>query len=115
MADKCLLFTYGMLMPSQSPPKSMSDAWPDRVTGELYDLGAFPAAIAIGNASDWFEGFVVEIDAEELPDLDHFEDVDSGEFRRITVTTEKGRHCWAYEYRQKIPPDLEKIVKWMRP
>lgn len=114
MADKCLLFTYGLLRPgAKTAPKSASAAWPDRVRGELYDLGEFPAAVGIGRPQgDWINGIVVEIDTAELTDLDAFEDVDSGEFHRLSVTSEAGHHCWIYEYGYALPLAAKKVASW---
>ena len=112
MAEKCLLFTYGLLMPGRSPPKSCSEHWPDRVKGRLYDLGQFPGATGLGQGDGWVEGATLELDADELPTLDEFEDTDSGEFRRVLVTTEAGYIAWAYEYQLKIPDGLTPRERW---
>lgn len=112
MADKCLLFTYGMLQPGASPPRTASNFWRDRLKGELYDLGAFPVAVKVGAAADLIDGFVIELDRDELPDLDDFEDTDSGEFVRKTVTTEQGFEVYVYEYGLPVPTTAPKIKQW---
>ena len=113
MAAKCLLFVYGLLKPGFSPPRSVSAQWQGRVRGRLYDLGAFPAALALGaDGEPWLDGVVLELDADELPELDHFEDVESGEFRRLVVTTEQGDIAWAYEYGRAVPDDAPQITAW---
>jgi gamma-glutamylcyclotransferase (GGCT)/AIG2-like uncharacterized protein YtfP len=114
MATKCLLFAYGQLQPGHNAPRSLSDAWPDRARGVLYDLGAYPGAVQLDTADTWVEGHTLEIDADELPALDEFEDVDSGEYRRITVTTEAGHMAWAYEYGGEIPAGATPITRWRK-
>lgn len=112
MSSKILLFTYGLLQPRHTPPKSMSNSWPDRVRGKLFNLGTYPAATDLNQHAEWFEGFTLEIDAEELPILDEFEDIESGEFRRTVVTTGRGFTAYAYEYQRPLPPEAAAIKKW---
>jgi gamma-glutamylcyclotransferase (GGCT)/AIG2-like uncharacterized protein YtfP len=114
VARKCLLFVYGQLQPAHTPPRSLSQAWPDRIHAVLYDLGPFPAAVQVGVAADWIEGFTLEIDADELAALDEFEDTESGEFARILVETEKGHTAWVYEYRFPVPGVLVPVKRWRK-
>lgn len=114
MKRKCLLFAYGLLQPGYSPPRSMSQSWPDRIRGQMYDLGAYPAAVQITHASTWIEGHTVEIDVDELPMLDEFEDVGGGEFSRRLVETEQGHTAWVYEYQRPVPAVLAPITKWTK-
>lgn len=107
-----LLFVYGLLQPEFQPPRSMRRHWKDRVCGLLYDLGPFPAAVAVGRSESSFEGAVLEIDEWELPALDEFEDVDEGQYARIRTETEAGRSVWIYAYRRPIPPELQPIPRW---
>ena len=115
MTTKCLLFAYGLLQPGLKPPRSLSQSWPDRVRGQLYDLGPYPVAVGLDVGSAWLEGFTLEIDADELGALDEFEDVDSGEFARRVVTTGRGFTAWAYEYRRALPAHQPAIKKWPLP
>ena len=102
---RCLLFVYGQLQPGLKPPLSMSRAWPDRVRGMLYDLGPFPAAVKIDATGQWLRGFVLEIAENELVgDLDTYEEVDKGLYRRIRTVTEAGFEVWIYEYARPQPP-----------
>ena len=101
---RCLLFVYGQLQPGRKPPRSMSRAWPDSVRGLLYDLGPFPAAVKVGAADAWFRGYVLEIaEIELVGDLDSYEDVDKGLYRRIRTVTEAGYEVWIYEYSRPLP------------
>jgi len=103
--SRCLLFAYGKLQPGQKQPRSMSRAWPDRVRGLLYDLGSFPAAVKIDATEQWLRGFVLEIAENELVgDLDSYEDVDNGHYRRIRTVTKAGFEVWVYEYARPLPP-----------
>ena len=102
---RCLLFAYGKLQPGQNQPRSMSRAWPDRLRGLLYDLGPFPAAVKIDASEQWLYGFVLEIAESELVgDLDAYEEVDKGLYRRIRTVTEAGFEVWVYEYARPLPP-----------
>lgn len=111
---KCLVFAYGTLMPGHSPPRSLSQAWPDRVRAVMYDLGAFPVATRVGEAPGWIHGMTLEIDADELAALDEYEDVEGGEFARKLVETEQGHMAWVYEYRLRVPAALAPIDRWTR-
>jgi gamma-glutamylcyclotransferase (GGCT)/AIG2-like uncharacterized protein YtfP len=112
MKQKCLLFAYGTLQPGFSPPKSVSAAWPDRVKGELYDLGEYPVAVKIEDGTEWIEGHTLELDADELPTLDEYEDVEGGEFARRLTETEAGHVVWVYEYVREVPEGLEAMRRW---
>lgn len=113
MGAKGLLFAYGLLQPGRAAPRSLTRHWPDRVRGRLYDLGAYPGLVKAGDPSeDWIEGVTLEIDVDELPVLDEFEDIESGEFRRILVTTESGYLAWVYEYGWEIPKAARALSKW---
>ncbi len=112
MSKKCLLFAYGILKPGFSPPKSISDSWEDRVAGDLYDLGSYPGACRIGESENWIHGVTLEIDEDELPELDDFEDVDSGEYRRILVETEQGFFAYIYEFLGTPPDDKVCLNTW---
>ena len=100
---RCLLFVYGLLQPGQLPPKTVTQAWADTVRGELYDLVKFPAAIHVGQGSRSFRGFVLEIAETELrDDLDRFEELDKGLYRRVRTMTASGHEVWIYEYARPI-------------
>jgi gamma-glutamylcyclotransferase (GGCT)/AIG2-like uncharacterized protein YtfP len=115
VADKCLIFTYGMLQPGASPPRTASNFWRDRLKAAMFDLGPYPVAIHVGTAPDYIDGFVVEIDADELTDLDDFEDTDSGEFVRKTATTEQGYEVYVYEYGRPVPAGTPRVSIWKPP
>jgi gamma-glutamylcyclotransferase (GGCT)/AIG2-like uncharacterized protein YtfP len=86
----------------------------DRIHGELYDLGPYPAACNVGKCAGWFGGTVLEIDEHELVnDLDRFEGVAQGEYRRIRTVTESGLEVWVYEYARPIPEHaIGPIAQW---
>jgi gamma-glutamylcyclotransferase (GGCT)/AIG2-like uncharacterized protein YtfP len=116
-SQKCLLFAYGLLLPSQKPPRSLSSHWPDAVQGLLYDLGDFPAAVQIASEpgaanKNWILGETLEIDRDELETLDEFEGVDDAEFVRRLVTTKEGYIAYIYEYNRPIPGGLKPITRW---
>jgi gamma-glutamylcyclotransferase (GGCT)/AIG2-like uncharacterized protein YtfP len=114
MAEKCLVFVYGLLKPGIQPPRSMSQSWADDIEGVLYDLGEFPAAVQVGAAGSRITGYTIEIDTDELTALDEFEDTETGVYRRIMVETGLGHFAWVYEYIQPIPPGTPVITSWSR-
>lgn len=114
MKQNCLLFAYGLLQPEYSPPKTTVDHWPDQIHGDLYDLGDYPGVINIGQSLNLVQGYVLEICTSELAFLDEFEDVDSGEYRRILVKTIGGRSCWVYEYLFELPKAAKPIAAWTK-
>jgi gamma-glutamylcyclotransferase (GGCT)/AIG2-like uncharacterized protein YtfP len=104
VADKCLLFAYGLLKPgSPNAPKSAALRWQDRIRGELVVLDGYHGAIKVGLAETWIDGYTMEIDSDELPALDAFEDVEGGEYSRRLVETELGHLVWVYEYKGTLP------------
>lgn len=109
---KCLLFAYGLLKPGIQPPKSMTNHWPDRIVGRLFDLGPYPGAIDIGLAATTFQGEVLEIEDEELGPLDLFEGVDVGLYIRRRARTEGGRDVWIYEYAKPVLSSARPIRSW---
>ncbi len=113
-AGRCLLFAYGQLQPRHRPPKTTSQAWPDRVRGLLFDLGRFPAAVNVDRANTWIHGYVIEIQENELTqELDEFEELAKGLYRRIRTTTEAGFDAWIYEYARPLPPQaIGPIDRW---
>jgi gamma-glutamylcyclotransferase (GGCT)/AIG2-like uncharacterized protein YtfP len=114
MSGKCLLFVYGMLRTDCTPPRSVSESWDDAIKGDLYDLGTYPALKNIGKSKNWCEGQILEIDSVELPALDDFEDVESGEYERVITESRDGRTVWAYQYLPEIIDTENTIEKWVR-
>jgi gamma-glutamylcyclotransferase (GGCT)/AIG2-like uncharacterized protein YtfP len=71
--------------------------------GLLYDLGPYPAAVQIGCTDQWFQGYTLEIKMSELiAELDPFEQLDQGVYRRIRAVTEAGFEVWIYEYARPL-------------
>lgn len=112
---KCWLFAYGLLQSQFQPPKTMSQCKADRVRGVLYDLGPYPAAVAVGTADSWIDGELVEMELDELAELDKFEGTAEGIYERKMITTESGASAWVYEYLQPIPPSCEPLKRWNGP
>jgi len=113
---RCLLFVYGQLQPGRHTPRTTGRYRRDRVRGELFDLGAYAAARKVGNCDTWFSGYVLEIDEHELvTDLDPFEGVAEGEYRRVRTATESELEVWAYDYARPIPKHaIGPIAQWPR-
>jgi gamma-glutamylcyclotransferase (GGCT)/AIG2-like uncharacterized protein YtfP len=83
---------------------------PGKISGRLYDLGAYPGMKAPETAADWVTGDVVELlDPEAtLPDLDRYEGYPRL-FDRVptSVTLENGASltAWVYLFRGPVRPD----------
>ncbi|MCA9038929.1 MAG: gamma-glutamylcyclotransferase [Planctomycetaceae bacterium] len=104
-AEYSFLFVYGQLQPGHRFPIEAEVIRPDRVRGLLYDLGEYPGAVEIGKADNWFSGFLATLPTEDLDELDRFECVEDGLYRRIQTETESGVTAWIYEYLQTLPED----------
>ena len=100
--NKHLVFVYGTLrsggagaMSIRFPnSKFIADA---KVTGSLYDLGAYPGLL-LNESNSLVTGEVYEVDDELLNELDAFEA--SSNYRREQVEISLGtdrRMCWIYE------------------
>ena len=117
MAQKCLLFVYGLLMPGYQPPRSLSQQWEDEIAATMYNLGDFPAIILAGKGEDSgniVKGFTLEIDSDELAEIDEFEDIEAKIYRRVMIETKQGFFAWTYEYLLPIPEGLSPISKWSK-
>jgi gamma-glutamylcyclotransferase (GGCT)/AIG2-like uncharacterized protein YtfP len=100
--SKHLVFVYGTLRRNGAHPMSIrfprskfiADA---KVTGSLYDLGAYPGLL-LNEANSLVTGEVYEVEDETLNELDAFEA--SSNYRRKQVEISLGAHrraCWIYE------------------
>ena len=100
--NKHLVFVYGTLrrggvgaMPIRFPDsKFIADA---KVSGSLYDLGAYPGLI-LDESNSSVTGEVYEVDDQTLNKLDEFEA--SSNYWRKPVEISLGTHrkaCWTYE------------------
>ncbi len=100
--NKHLVFVYGSLR--RGGVGAMSIRFPNskfiaeaKVTGSLYDLGAFPGLL-LGEANSSVIGEAYEVDDEILSQLDEFEA--STDYRRKQVEISLGtdsRAGWTYE------------------
>lgn len=86
----------------------------DMIQGDLYDLGAFPAAINVNSSNNTLWGEVIEVPEYYLQHLDVYEGVSAGLYRRIRTTTLRGVEAWVYEYARPLPDGLGRIEKWTR-
>ena len=116
IAEPGLLFAYGTLGPG---PSGDARGWvADRVRGRLFDLGPYPALVDPDDpGAGWVEGYVREVDRIELArDLDPYEGVDEGLYRRVALTTEAGRHAWVYVYARPLPVRaVGPLTRWVGP
>ena len=97
-----LVFVYDTLR--RGDARSMSIRFPRskfigdaRVSGSLYDLGAYPGLL-VNESSSLVNGEVYEVDDEILNELDDFEA--SSSYSRKQVEVFLGPHkriCWIYE------------------
>lgn len=106
MRDGFHLFTYGTLRSGRNGAALLHGC--DRVgegvvRGTLYDLGDFPALLLSGE--DEVRGEIWRCPAELLAELDAYEGVDEGLFRRVAVRVD-GRACWIYVAGPRLGPRL---------
>lgn len=91
------LFTYGTLGSRGGAGELLQGCERVRaadVTGILYDAGAYPALLLTEDGQR-VEGEIWSCPADRLPDLDRYEGVEEGLFRRIGVRS-GGVACWVY-------------------
>jgi gamma-glutamylcyclotransferase (GGCT)/AIG2-like uncharacterized protein YtfP len=114
------LFAYGLLMPRQPLfhriATHVRSARPGRVTGQLIDLGAYPALIP---GDGIVRGSLLEIDTDALWITDQIEGYLPGREtnlyirERITVTLATGgvEEAWVYRYARPVhDPDPHALV-----
>ena len=100
--NKHLVFVYGTLR--RGGARAMSIRFPNskfiadaKVSGSLYDLGAFPGVL-LNESNSLVTGEVYEVDDETLNKLDDIEG--SSNYWRKQVEISVGNHrkiCWVYE------------------
>ncbi len=67
-----------------------------KVSGGLYDLGAYPGLL-LGESNSLVIGEVYEVDDETLNELDDFEASSSYRREQVEVSLgDHGRRCWVY-------------------
>ena len=101
------LFAYGTLMPA-NPQEAARDGWrADAVRGRLYDFGPYPALIDLEHPdAGWVEGFVRLVSLRELEEqLDPWEDVAQGLYRREQTITRSKLRAWVYIYQGPWPTE----------
>ena len=101
MSTPGLLFAYGTLGPSGDEPGWFADA----IRGRLFDLGPHPLLVDWDDPeAGWVEGHVRTVDGGELEgELDDYEGVAEGYFRRVIVQTREGRRAWVYVWPRPVP------------
>jgi gamma-glutamylcyclotransferase (GGCT)/AIG2-like uncharacterized protein YtfP len=121
MSDHFHLFVYGSLRSTGTAASLMSDCeliGAGSVGGVLYDIdGAYSALVVYGNTP--VRGEVWRCPASKLLQLDAYEAVEEGLFRRIGVEIEMDdgsvQGCWAYvagpRLSQKLVP-ARRIASW---
>lgn len=110
------LFVYGTLKSggkNESVLSSCERVSAGEVGGVLYEIdGDHPALILYGNIP--IEGEIWRCPNEMLPQLDAFEGIDHGLFRRVGVTV-RDIGCWTYvagpRLTKKLNPD-NRITRW---
>jgi gamma-glutamylcyclotransferase (GGCT)/AIG2-like uncharacterized protein YtfP len=99
-----------------NPESAARDGWqPDAVRGRLFDLGPYPALIDLDvPGTGWVEGFVRIVSDGELENqLDGWEGVDEGLYRREQATTRSDRRVWVYVYNQPLPQHARgPLTRW---
>jgi gamma-glutamylcyclotransferase (GGCT)/AIG2-like uncharacterized protein YtfP len=99
---KHLVFVYGTLRSGSAG--AMSVRFPSskfvaaaKVSGSLYDLGAYPGLL-LNESSSLVTGEVYEVDDETLNKLDDFEASSNYSRKRVEISVgDEGRIGWTYE------------------
>ena len=107
--NKHLVFVYGTLR--RGGVRAMPDIFPDskfigiaRVSGRLYDLGAYPGLL-LDESDSPVIGEVYEIDDEILSKLDDIEASSNYRRKQVEVSLRnRGMTCWVYEPDSKSYP-----------
>jgi gamma-glutamylcyclotransferase (GGCT)/AIG2-like uncharacterized protein YtfP len=112
-----LLFAYGTL--AVAPRRSGAEQWDaDAVRGRIYDLGPYPVLVDWEDPNaGWVEGYVRPVDLRELEEqLDFYEGVDEGLYRRVSLLTRSGRNVWVYVYPNPLPSHARgPLSRWEGP
>lgn len=114
--DRFCLFVYGTLR-SDGPAAHFLDGsvrlGPAFVQGTLYDLREYPALLLYG--SEPVHGEVWSCPVGVLPQLDSYERVEQGLFRRVAVEA-SGVACWTYvagpALASRLTPDRKVDGRW---
>jgi gamma-glutamylcyclotransferase (GGCT)/AIG2-like uncharacterized protein YtfP len=107
--DKHLVFVYGTLR--RGAARAMSLRFPGskfiadaKVSGSLYDLGAYPGLLLNGSNSSVI-GEVYEVDDEMLNELDDFEASSHYWRKQVEISLDtRPKVCWTYEPDPEIHP-----------
>jgi gamma-glutamylcyclotransferase (GGCT)/AIG2-like uncharacterized protein YtfP len=100
--NKHLVFVYGTLR--RGSVGAISIRFPNsqfvadaRVSGSLYDLGAYPGLL-LNESNSWVIGEVYEVDDQTLNKLDDFEAASNYRRKQVEISFDTGRRtCWTYE------------------
>ncbi|NIP78416.1 MAG: gamma-glutamylcyclotransferase [Gemmatimonadetes bacterium] len=107
MHDAFHLFTYGSLRSGAAPARSLlrpcHRVGDGVVRGTLYDVGEYPALLLSGD--DAVRGEIWRCPAGRLRELDRYEGVAEGLFRRAAVVVD-GLACWVYVAGPRLGPRL---------
>ncbi|MBX6311947.1 MAG: gamma-glutamylcyclotransferase [Isosphaeraceae bacterium] len=113
-----LLFAYGTLGPPDAEVAAGGGWIADAVRGRLFDLGPYPVLVDWEDpTAGWVEGYVRPVSRRELEDqLDPYEGVDEGLYRRVVLTTRGGRRVWVYVYPHALPRTARgPLAQWEGP
>ena len=102
------LVTYGTLM---HPMWGLEFIHYDTMSGDMYNLGGFPAVTTTGDTGNEFYYQVAQITPDLLPQLDRYEGVADGLYRRETVDTPVGP-AYIYIFNRELPEGAQLINDW---
>lgn len=116
-----LLFAYGTLQNPARRAAVIGPATPCRVIAEasirgaLYDAGDYPVLRLSDAATDCVPGVLLELDDSALAQLDEYEGVATGLFRRVRCTVDVASggavDAWVYLYARSVT-GLRRIAAW---
>jgi len=97
-----LHFCYGTLMPMARE----RGGHPARIYGRLWHNGSYPAAVRGEPGGPMVAGIVLEVTVDDLEQLDAYEGVGHGWYRRVRVRMLGGEDVWVYEGAGCLCPGL---------
>ena len=104
------LIVYGTLMNPVFGLKFINSGY---MAGDLYSLGRFPAVTRLDTDNSFFFQ-LAEVTESQLMELDEYEGVDIGLYRReiVKLPPSMGGTAYIYILNQELPDHAKPIIDW---
>jgi gamma-glutamylcyclotransferase (GGCT)/AIG2-like uncharacterized protein YtfP len=99
------IYVYGTLRPGLGQTVT--------VPGQLFDLGAFPGAVNIGDSEDSFQAEVIEVDDQQLRSLDSYEGFYADSPSSSLFIRKPYKDGFIYEYNRLSIAGRPQITDWL--